>query len=98
MKEIGMKRIATLVRESEAMAVRKAVCMAGAESVVITPITPHSDAIDSWPWYGEHGHVQLEVRTDDSHYGGIVSAIKRAVYVGNIAFSVRNDRQVRCSA
>jgi hypothetical protein len=104
MKEIGMKRIATLVRESEAMAVRKAVCMAGAESVVITPITPHSDAINSWLWNGERPsapidvHVRFEVRTDDSHYGGIVSAIKRAVHVGNIAFPARNDSQVRYSA
>lgn len=93
-----MKRITTLLRESQAMTVRKAVCMAGAESVVITPVTPHSDLIDSWLWHGEHGHVQLEVRTDDSHYGGIVSAIKRTVHVGNIAFPACNDSQLSCAA
>jgi hypothetical protein len=101
MKEIGMKRIATLVRESEAMAVRKAACIAGAESVVITPITTHACVINSWLWNGEPSsspkdvHVRFEVRTDERHYSGIVSAIKRAVHVGNIAFPARNNCQVR---
>ena len=33
-----MKRITTVLKESEAMAVRKAVCVAGGERVVITPM------------------------------------------------------------
>ena len=33
-----MKRITTVLQESEAMAVRKAVCISGAEPIVITTV------------------------------------------------------------
>ena len=92
-----MKRITTLLRESEAMAVRKAVCVAGAECVVITPIPQRLSAIDPWQWHGEQSaaqrevHVRLEVTADDSHYGGIVSAIQRIAHVGKIDLASRHD-------
>ena len=41
-----MKRITTVLRESEAMAVRKAVCVAGGECVVITPMPQRLRAIE----------------------------------------------------
>lgn len=93
-----MKRITTLLRESEAMAVRKAVCIAGAECVVITPIPRRLSAIELVERHGEqsaaqrNGHVRLEVTADDSHYGGIVSAIKRIAHVGKIDLASRHDR------
>ena len=41
-----MKRITTVLRESEAMAVRKAVCVAGGECVVITAIPQRLSPIE----------------------------------------------------
>lgn len=83
-----MKRITTLLRESEAMVVRNAVCAAGAEHVVITPIPQLPCSIDPWQWCGEQPasqvHVRLEVTADDSHHRGIVSAIKRTSHSGRI--------------
>ncbi|MEJ1958211.1 MAG: hypothetical protein WDM70_01090 [Nitrosomonadales bacterium] len=41
-----MKRITTVLKESEVMAVRKAVCIAGAERVEITPLPYRMCGID----------------------------------------------------
>ena len=41
-----MKRITTMLRESEAMAVRKAVCVAGGDRIVITPIPYRMCGVD----------------------------------------------------
>jgi hypothetical protein len=90
-----MKRITTLLRESEAMEVRKAVCVAGAERVVITPIAHDMSVIDPWKWNGDRSsaqeHVRLEVTTDDDHYGGIVSAIKRISQAGRVILVFRHE-------
>lgn len=97
-----MKRIITLLRESEAMAVRKAVCVAGAERVVISPITQNPCAINPWLWQGDQSsaqmHVRLEVTADDSHCGGIVSAIQRISHVGQIDLASLHDRPLRHAA
>lgn len=99
-----MKRITTLLRESEAMAVCKAVCVAGAECVVITPIPQRLCAIEPWQWHGEQSaaqrevHVRLEVTVDDSHYGGIVSAIQRIAHVGKIDLASRHHMLPRRAA
>ncbi len=45
-----MKRITTVLRESEAMAVRKAVCVAGGECVMIIPMPQRLCAIDLEEW------------------------------------------------
>ncbi len=85
-----MKRITTMLRESEATAVRKAVCMAGAERVVITPMPQRLCATDQENWCFEQPaarsevHVRLEVTANDIHYGGIVSAIQRVAQAGKI--------------
>lgn len=97
-----MKRITTVLKESEAMAVRKAVCVAGADRVVVSPIAQNSRAIDLWQWHGDQAfekmHVRLEVTADDCHYGGIVSAINRITHVGKIDLASRHDSQLRCAA
>jgi hypothetical protein len=99
-----MKRITTVLKESEAMAVRKAVCVAGGERVVITPMPQHLCAIDLEEWYCEQSavprdvHVRLEVTADDSHYGGIVSAIQRIAHAGKIVLDSRHERLHRCAA
>jgi nitrogen regulatory protein PII len=99
-----MKRITTVLRESEAMAVRKAVCVAGGERVVITPMPQRLCAIDLEEWYCERSaaqrevHVRLEVTADDSHYGGIVSAIQRIAHVGKIVLASRHDMLPRRAA
>ena len=99
-----MKRITTVLKESEAMAVRKAVCVAGGERIVITPMPEHLCAIDPEERYCEQSaaqrevHVRLEVTANDSHYGGIVTAIQRIAHVGKIALASRHDRPHRCAA
>jgi len=93
-----MKRITTVLRESEAMAVRKAVCVAGGERVVITPMSQRLCAIELGTWRCEHSaaseemHVRLEVTADDSHYDGIVSTILRMAHVWKIDLASRPDR------
>ena len=99
-----MKRITTVLRESEAMAVRKAVCVAGGERVVITPMTQRLCAIDLEERRCEQSvaqremHVRLEVTADDSHYSGIVSAIQRIAHVGKILLASSHDRLPRHAA
>jgi len=88
-----MQRISTVLNESEATAVRKAVCIAGAERVVITPIPYWMCGvdmmdIDSEKRMAEWGkQVQLDVTTDDSRSVGIVSAIRRISRSGKIALA-----------
>ena len=85
-----MKRITTVLKESEAMEVRKAVCVAGAERVVIIPMPQRLCATDLEEWNcGQPAaqnevHVRLEVTANDIHYGGIVSAIRRVAQAGKI--------------
>lgn len=99
-----MKRITTVLRESEAMVVRKAVCVAGGECVVITPMPHRLSAIELedcrcvQPAAKSEVHVRLEVTADDSHYDGIVSAILRIANVGKIELASRHDRMLRYAA
>lgn len=90
-----MKRITTVLRESEADAVRKAVCVAGGERVVITPMAQHLSDIELEDCRCERSvtqreeHVRLEVTADELHYDGIVSAILRVANVGKIDLASR---------
>jgi hypothetical protein len=92
-----MKRITTVLKESEAMAVRKAVCVAGAERIVITPMPQRLCATDPEEWDCEQSatprgvHVRLEVTANDIHYGGIVSAIQRIAHAGKIVLASHLD-------
>ncbi len=93
-----MKRITTVLKESEAMAVRKAACVAGGERIVITPMPQGKCSIDLMECCCEPSatqremHVRLEVTADDSHYGSIVSAIQRIAHVGKIVLATSHDR------
>jgi len=99
-----MKRISTVLRESEAMAVRKAVCAAGGERVVVTPLTYRMCGIDVVDIYSEKlaaeldMHVRLDVIADDNRSGSIVSAIRRIAHVGKIVLASRHDGQPRRAA
>jgi nitrogen regulatory protein PII len=97
-----MKRITTILKESEAMAVRRAVCIAGAERIVITPIPYRMCGVDMLDIYSEKliaaeagKQVRLEVTADNSRSGSIVSAIRRIVHAGKIILSSRPDMQSR---
>ena len=92
-----MKRITTELKESDVMAVRKAVCMAGAERIVITPLPYQMCGVDMLDIHSEQiaeksgKHVRLEVTVNDIHQDGIISAIRRVVRAGRIVFASRHD-------
>ena len=93
-----MKRITTVLRESEAMAVRKAVCMAGGDRIVITPIPYRMCGVDMVDIYSEKKiaesckRVRLDVTADDSRSGGVVSAIRKIAHAGKIGFASLHDK------
>ncbi len=99
-----MKPITTVLRESEAMAARKAVCAAGGERVVVTPLTYRMCGIDTVDIYSDklvaevNKQVRLDVIADDNQSGGIVSAIRRIAHHGKIVLASRLDRQPGCAA
>lgn len=99
-----MKRITTVLKESEAVAVRRAVCIAGAERVVITPLPYRMCGVDMLDMYSEQRaaetgkQVRLDVTADNSRCGSIVSAIRRIVHAGKIILSSRPDMQSRHAA
>ncbi len=93
-----MKRISTVLKESEAMTVRKVVCLAGGAQVVITPIPYRLCGVDMVDIYSEKiiakscKQVQLDVTTDDSMAGSIVAVIRRIAHAGKIVLASRNDK------
>jgi nitrogen regulatory protein PII len=97
MKESGMKRITTVLKESEAVAVRKAVCMAGAERIVITPLPYRICGVDQFDIYSEQmavescKRVRLDVTANDIHHGGIIFAIRRVVRTGRVILTSCHD-------
>ena len=99
-----MQRITVVLKESEAMAVRKAVCVAGGERVVITPIPYWMRGIDMVDISRKKKiresskHVLLDVITDDSQSDHIVSAIRRISHAGKIALASLHNKQPNCAA
>ena len=99
-----MKRITTVLNESEAMAVRKAVCIAGAESVEITPLPYRICGIDLMDLCSERvaaasiKQVRLEVTSDNSHSSSIVSIIRKIAHAGRIILASRQDALSRRAA
>ncbi len=99
-----MQRISTVLKESEAMAVRKAVCLAGAELIVITPIPYWLCGADEMDIYSEKRmaewgkQVRLDVTSNNSQSGRIVSAIRRVVHAGKIVLASGYDRLPRSNA
>ncbi len=92
-----MKRITTVLKESEALAVRKAVCIAGAERIVITPLPYRMCGIDMMDLCGEQivaeadKRVRLDVTADNSRSGKVVSAIRKIAHAGRIMLASRHD-------
>lgn len=93
-----MKRITVVLKESEAMAVRKAVCVAGGERIVISPIPYWMCGVDMVDIYSErkiresNKQVRLDVSADDSMAGSIVAVIRRIAHAGKIVLASRHDR------
>jgi hypothetical protein len=85
-----MRRIATVLKSSEAATVRKAVTAAGASLVIVTPITRHNGAVNLVMWYcdgaGSNADrpVRLEVIAEDESSNKIVSAILAHARSGGI--------------
>ncbi len=99
-----MKRITTVLKESEAMAVRKAVCIAGAEHVVITPLPYQMCGIDMMDIFSEQmatesdKQVRLDVTADNSHFNSVFSIIRKIAHAGKIIFASRHDMQPKRAA
>ncbi|WP_283745895.1 hypothetical protein [Sideroxydans sp. CL21] len=85
-----MKRITTVLRESEAMIVRKAVCVAGGEHVVITPIPYRVRAVDMAEIRAKRTihesckQVRFDVTAEDSMAGSVIEVIRRIAQAGRI--------------
>jgi nitrogen regulatory protein PII len=88
-----MQRIGAILRESEAMAVRKAVCVTGDARVVITPIPYWICGVDTMDLYNEKRmkeldkQERLDVTADDSRSKRIVSAIQRVMHAGKVVLA-----------
>lgn len=99
-----MKRITTLLRESDAVEVRNAVCAAGAKLVLFTQVPQPQRTADPWQWRGgysaeaEQMHVRLEVIVDDSLSGRIVAAIKETSHSGRVILAFNHGNSSRCVA
>jgi nitrogen regulatory protein PII len=87
-----MRRIATVLKSSEAATVREAVKAAGASLVIVTPLSPHNGAVNLVMWYcdsassGVDRPVRLEVIAEDANANAnnIVSAILANARSGGI--------------
>ena len=92
-----MKRITTVMKESEAMAVRKAVSIAGADRIVITPLPYRMCGIDMMDMYSERGvpesdkQVRLDVSADNSHFNSVFSIIRKIAHAGKIILAPRRE-------
>jgi hypothetical protein len=97
MKENNMKRITTVLKESEAMALRKAVCIAGAERIVITPLPYRLCGIDMMDICSEQlaaesdKQVRFDVTADKSHFNSVFSIIRKIAHTGKIILASPHD-------
>jgi nitrogen regulatory protein PII len=80
-----MKRVTIILKTSEVVSVHKAVCMAGADSVVYHP-NPRKESV----WFSnlhapaEDGLIRLEVMVFDRLSDKVVSAILATARLGKI--------------
>lgn len=83
-----MRRIAMVLKSSEAASVRKAATAAGANLVIVTPISKRNGAVNLGRWYcddvGADQAVRLEVIAEDESSNAIVSAILAHARAGGI--------------
>jgi len=93
-----MKRITAVLKESEALSERKAVCIAGAERIVITPLPYRVGGIDMMDMHSaqrtaeSNNHARLDVTTADNRSGRIISAIRKIAHAGRAILASRHDR------
>ena len=85
-----MKRISVVLKAAEVTEVRKAVCGAGGNRVVITPmshracVTGLADLYCGAPIAERGDHVRLDVMVDDQRADAIVGAIIATAHAGKI--------------
>ncbi len=85
-----MKRITTVLSESEATIVRKAVCVAGGEQVVITPIPCGVHAVDIADIRAKNTihepckQVRFDVTAEDGMAGRVIEVIRGTAHAGRI--------------
>lgn len=85
-----MKRIIIVVSASEMKAVRKAVFIAGASRLVISPVPQRTCVIELGDWYCGtsvakcENHVQLEVTSANNRSDAIISAILATAHAAKI--------------
>jgi L-lactate utilization protein LutC len=103
-KENIMKRITAVLDESDAAVVRRAVCVAGGERVVLTPLPLRMCGVDALDLESEkrvaelHKLVRLDVTADDNKSGSIVAAIHKIVRVGKIVLASSHEKLTRLAA
>lgn len=85
-----MRRIAMILKSSEATTVRKAVAAAGANLVIVTPISRRNGTVNLGRWYCDDAGldtdqpVRLEVIAEDESSNAIVSVILAHARAGGI--------------
>ncbi len=94
-----MKRITTVLKESEAMVIRKTVCtIARAERVVITPIPFRLRGVDMLEIHRKltihdpFKQVRLDVTADDSMAGSVIAVIRGVAHAGRVDLASLHDR------
>lgn len=84
-----MKRITIVLKASEVTAVRKAVCAAGGNRIVIAPVSSRN-AVELMDWNcglpvsAQDDQVRLDVTVDNEYSDGVISAIFSSAHVGKI--------------
>ena len=85
-----MKRINIVVSASEIAAVRKAIFIAGANRLIIVPVSHRTCISELGDWYcgtviaKREDHMRLEVTSEDNRSDGIISAILATAHAAKI--------------
>jgi nitrogen regulatory protein PII len=85
-----MKRINIVVSASEMAAVRKAILFAGANRLIIVPVSNRTCIGELGDWYcgtaiaRREDHMRLEVTSDDNRSDSIISAILSTAHAAKI--------------
>jgi nitrogen regulatory protein PII len=80
-----MKRVTLILRTSEVMAVRKAACIAGANRMVVQPISHRECEWVPFPHVSaEDVLIRLVVTVVDSQYDEVLSAIITTMHFGKL--------------
>jgi L-lactate utilization protein LutC len=99
-KENIMRRITTVLDESDAMAVRRA----GVERVVLTPLPLRMCGVDALDIESEkrvaelRKRVRLDVAADENISGSVVAAIRKIAQAGKIVLASSHEKLARLAA